>query len=447
MEVSRVKQFNVFMLGLCFMMVFTGFNTMGGIQTLIFDSAKDKNSGGYVEGFTGEGYWSLATIYMVFTAANWIAPPIVNILGPRLTMIVGATTYGLFIAQLLVLNTILLYAASALLGVGAAIIWTAQGNFLSLNSDDSTISRNSGIFWAMSISSGFIGNIFVYFQFQGKEDIDKDTRNLVGIVLLSVTAAGTVLMLVLRPTPWAETEGEPKKSPIQALKDSAKFLLTKDMMMLSVTFFYTGIQLNIWSAVYGTCIGFTHAFGEERKALTTINGIFVGVGEVLGGGIFGIFGNLTVKRGRDPIVILGFVLSMVAYFLAFLNLPNESPLRETEAWETAFIEPNKYLAIFTSFLLGFSDACFNTQIYSILGGSFKEDSVSAFAIFKFMQSAAASAAFWYSPFVQLYWQLLIAVILDVVGTVCFCSVEWRRNKEIEGGDNSCGVPEERKIEE
>ena len=53
-------------------------------------------------------------------------------------------------------------------------------------------------------------------------------RNLVGIVLLSVTAAGTVLMLVLRPTPWAETEGEPKKSPIQALKDSAKFLLTKE---------------------------------------------------------------------------------------------------------------------------------------------------------------------------------------------------------------------------
>ena len=108
-------------------------------------------------------------------------------------------------------------------------------------------------------------------------------------------------------------------------------------MMLSVTFFYTGIQLNIWSAVYGTCIGFTHAFGEERKALTTISGIFVGVGEVLGGLLFGIFGNLTVKRGRDPIVILGFVLSMVAYFLAFLNLPNESPLRETEAWETAFI--------------------------------------------------------------------------------------------------------------
>ena len=41
-------------------------------------------------------------------------------------MIVGAVAYGIFIAQLLILNDILLYVTSALLGVGAAIIWTAQ---------------------------------------------------------------------------------------------------------------------------------------------------------------------------------------------------------------------------------------------------------------------------------------------------------------------------------
>lgn len=55
----------------------------------------------------------------------------------------------LFIASFLWPQTWLLYSASAMIGVGAAAIWTGQGTYLTLNSDPGTISRNSGIFWAM----------------------------------------------------------------------------------------------------------------------------------------------------------------------------------------------------------------------------------------------------------------------------------------------------------
>ena len=41
------------------------------------------------------------------------------------------------------------YVVSILVGIGAAVIWTAQGVYLANNSDDVTISRNSGIFWAL----------------------------------------------------------------------------------------------------------------------------------------------------------------------------------------------------------------------------------------------------------------------------------------------------------
>jgi len=417
------------------MLVFTGFNTMGGIQQLIFKSKAD---------FTGDGYWSLAIIYMVFTLANWIAPSVLALLGPRITMIVGALTYAAFIAQLLILNAVLLYVMSAVLGVGAAIIWTAQGNFLSLNTDDTNISMYSGIFWAMSISSGLIGNVFVYTQFQGKDKIDDATRNTVGVVLLSVTCAGIVCMFFLRrPSPRNSDTGEAsqtRSSPTQALRESFRLFLTKDMLLLCITFFYTGINLNIWSAVYGTSIGFTKAF-PDRKGLATISGMLVSVGEIAGGLVFGILGKVFVRRGRDPIVVLGFVLSMTAYFLAFINLPNMSPIEETS--HKAYIESNQYLAIFTSFILGFSDACFNTQVFSILGGTFRQESASAFAIFKFVQSLAASIAFWYSSVLPLYWQLLIAVIFDVVGTISFCTVEWRRSKDqSKKEDNTCGLSPE-----
>lgn len=46
---------------------------------------------------------------------------------------------------------------------------------------------------------------------------------------------------------------------------------------------------------------------------------------------------------------------------------------------------SQYIAIFCSFLLGFGDSCFNTQIYNIIGQRYSENSAPAMALFKFMQ--------------------------------------------------------------
>ena len=77
---------------------------------------------------------------------------------------------------MLYLKNLLLYAASGILGIGAAIIWTAQGQFLTINSDSETMSRNSAIFWSLMQCSLIIGNTFIYFQFQDISEINADTR-------------------------------------------------------------------------------------------------------------------------------------------------------------------------------------------------------------------------------------------------------------------------------
>lgn len=164
--------------------------------------------------------------------------------------------------------------------------------------------------------------------------------------------------------------------------------------------------------------------------------------------MFGIFGQKTNKWGRDPIVMVGFVLHALAFFLIFINLPDAAPLGKTN--DKAFITTNAVLAIFCSFLLGFGDACFNTQIYSILGSVYADDSASAFAIFKFTQviiinlhpflkliifflcnsqSVAAAACFFYASHVGLFVQLGILIVLGIFGTVTFVMVEWAIKKE------------------
>ena len=104
MEVPKVKLFNVITLGVTFLLVFAAFNTIGNIQQLIFDSAMNSNAtkaDGYVEGFSGNSFTSLAIVYTVFTFFNWFAPSVISLIGPRFSMMAGALTYCLFIGQLL----------------------------------------------------------------------------------------------------------------------------------------------------------------------------------------------------------------------------------------------------------------------------------------------------------------------------------------------------------
>ncbi|KRT85162.1 membrane transporter, partial [Oryctes borbonicus] len=380
--------------------------------------------------FNGDGYTSLAIIYAVFAVLNWSAPSVISMIGPKFAMVFGAVTYVLFILSFLVPRTWLLYVASVVIGIGAPMIWTGQGNYLTLNSTPATISRNSGIFWAMLQASMFIGNLFVYIQFQGLDKIDKDTRSMVIWVLTSVAIAGTCVVLFLPKPKSDENTVKPtdNRGPVQALKDAGKLFLTKNMLLLSITFFYTGVELSFYSGVYSPSIGFTKQLGDASTQLVGLSGIFIGLGEVIGGATFGILGAKTVRWGRDPIIVGGFIVHVAAFFAIFLNLPNSAPFGNTT--EEAFITTNAYLAIFCSFLLGLGDACFNTQVYSILGDVFADDSASGFAIFKFTQSVAAAACFFYSSHIGLYIQLGILLGLAVFGTICFVLVEWsvKQNK-------------------
>ena len=127
------------------------------------------------------------------------------------------------------------------------------------------------------------------------------------------------------------------------------------MLLLVLTFAYTGLVLTFWSGVYGTCIGRTKLFGEDAKSLVGLHGIgkssaifitsscpiefimakltpsffaVVGVGEIVGGLAFGIFGQYLNKYiGRTPRVILGFVLHITAFIIALINLPFNSTIR------------------------------------------------------------------------------------------------------------------------
>ncbi|XP_006635161.1 UNC93-like protein MFSD11 [Lepisosteus oculatus] len=430
---------NIVILGFGFMFMFTAFQTCGNVEQTVI---KNFNS----SEFHGSGYTSMAIIYGVFSASNLIAPSVVAVVGPQLSMFVSGLVYSGYIAVFIYPLTWSFYMASVLVGIAAAVLWTAQGNLLTINSTEHTIGRNSGIFWALLQCSLFFGNLYIYFAWHGKVHISDKDRRTVFISLTVISLVGSFLFFLIRkPDPNAgvseasesllppdgvsDKSSEPSpqglcSQALEAFKKAMKLFCTKEMLLLSASIAYTGLELTFYSGVYGTCIGAMTRFGEDAKGLIGLSGIFIGVGEILGGSVFGML-NKSNRFGRNPVVLLGLFTHYLAFYLIFLNIASDAPIAPEEGTNLqAFLTPSKEVALLCSFLLGLGDSCFNTQLLSIVGFTFPEDSAPAFAVFKFVQSISAAVAFFYSNYLLLQWQLLIMVLAGFFGTLTFFMAEW-----------------------
>uniref|UniRef100_A0AAR2J100 UNC93-like protein MFSD11 n=1 Tax=Pygocentrus nattereri TaxID=42514 RepID=A0AAR2J100_PYGNA len=399
------RTYNVVILGIGFLFIFTAFTTCGNIEQTVVKSLHNAT-------FSGSGYHSLGIIYGIFSFANLLAPTAVAVIGPRFTMFFSGILYSGYIAVFISPSSWSFYLTSVLIGFGAALLWTAQGHFLVENSDASTINRNTGMFWALLQCSMLFGNLYVYLDWKGKTEISADIFATVKICRFYNSCYFDRLCLFFLVIP---------------LETILHLFGTKTILLLSFCMAYSGLELCFYSGVYGTCIGATTQFGDTSKALIGISGIVVGFGEIVGGGLFG----LVLKNNRfrrTSVVFLGMVVHFVAFYLIFLNIPDDAPVVfKTSIQHKPYLSPSVSIALLCSFLLGLGDSCFNTQLYSILGRVYSEQSAPAFAIFKFVQSVFAAVAFFYSGYLLLTWQLLIMVILGFTGTLCFFVVERMQN--------------------
>ncbi|XP_009994860.1 PREDICTED: UNC93-like protein MFSD11 isoform X2 [Chaetura pelagica] len=384
MSPETKKLFNILLLGVSFMFIFTAFQTCGNIAQTVITNLNSTD-------FHGSGYTSMSIIYGVFSASNLVSPSVVAIVGPQLSMVVSGIFYSLYIAVFIQPATWTFYTASVFIGIAAA------------ESDRRTV------FIALTVIS-LVGTV-LFFLIRKQEDTkapgEEDSVNeILGDSSMNKSAQGKMTRAVA------------------AFKKSIKLSFTKEILLLSVTTAYTGLELTFFSGVYGTCIGAVNRFGSEEKSLIGLSGIFIGVGEILGGGLFGLLSKNN-HFGRNPVVMLGIIVHFIAFYLIFFNMPSDAPIAPMEGTDdVAYMIPSKEVAIFCSFLLGLGDSCFNTQLLSILGFLYSEDSAPAFAIFKFVQSICAAVAYFYSNYFLLQWQLLIMVVVGFFGTITFFTVEW-----------------------
>ena len=359
---------------------------------------------------------------------EWEEILIIKPLHSRLSMVAGGVGYTLYAAQLLYLSDLTLYTAAALNGLGASLLWTGQGNFLSINSSQETAARDAGIFWSLYQLSGVLGNIAVYFLFLGSSIISTEVRMKAAGTFTCLCVAGLVVALGLRPTPWHQPKSSVRSNPVRSLLSCLRLLGTKDILLLSSTFLYSGLQISYWAGVLPSAISFSEVLGAERKSLMGLSCVLVSVGSLAGGLLLISFQEKVSRWGRAPVVGLGLLSHLAAFTLSLVFLPHLSPLGDTHT--SPLFHPTTLTTLSTAGLMGLGDAAFNTQIISLLSTSYKEKSCEAFALMKLIQSIGVSAGFAMSTKLGLYWQLLVLGLSMTLATACFLVVEIKTKNKL-----------------
>lgn len=73
------------------------------------------------------GNESLGVLYIVVCLTVFLAPVVVDRLGARPTMVLGAACFCVYLASLIHVQRLVVLAAAVVIGFGAAILWVAFG--------------------------------------------------------------------------------------------------------------------------------------------------------------------------------------------------------------------------------------------------------------------------------------------------------------------------------
>ena len=233
------------------------------------------------------GFESLVVIYVFYCLCIPIAPVFCARANDRHIMVLGALSYSLFTASLIsgIRSAILL--ASAVLGFGAALLWVAQGSFLTACSSEENRGRYAGIFWSgfqISAIAGPLASYAILAHFRK----DKSKGNLVMYVTFAISGCvATLLLCALRPigrsVGKSSTEPSPTTSKSQLRPRFSRELIEstkriwkiglhdRDMRLLLVGCAWTGLEVAFSNGEFFKLVG-------DGKDESVISLVFIAFG-------------------------------------------------------------------------------------------------------------------------------------------------------------------------
>ena len=335
----------------------------------MFNALSGMGGGGQVDHTASNN--SLTALYTTFAIFGVLGGGIYNILGPYLTLVTGCSTYVLYAGSFLYYNhykhQAFAIVSGALLGVGAGLIWAAQGAIMTSYPPSNRKGTYISIFWSIFNMGGVIGGLIPFIlNYHRSEAASVNDGTYIGFMCFM--SLGTVLSLAILPASKVVRDDGTKCSNIlysnvstECLEILKLFLNWKMLLMVpaawSSNFFYTYQFNNVNGAL----------FNLRTRGL---NNVFYWGAQMLGSVGIGYIMDFSFKsRRKRGIVGIGVVafLGSAIWAGGLVNqlryssndLPEKLDFKESGS---RFAGP---FVLYFSF--GLLDAVFQSMVYWVIG--------------------------------------------------------------------------------
>jgi MFS family permease len=159
-------------------------------------------------------------LYACFAVTGFFAGGIYNLLGPRLTIATGGCTYVLYVGAFLskshVTSNSFIILAGALLGVGAALLWTAQGALMMSYPNENEKGRYIAVFWTIFNLGGVVGGLIPFALNYHADETKSAVNDATYVSFMVVMAFGALLGFALvTPEKVRAASGQPAEKPVE----------------------------------------------------------------------------------------------------------------------------------------------------------------------------------------------------------------------------------------
>ncbi|ELR11219.1 transporter, major facilitator subfamily protein [Acanthamoeba castellanii str. Neff] len=389
------------------------------------------------------GYWCLASLYGTMCVSSlFLASPVAKALRERKALVLGAAAYVVFVAANLYPDWVTLIPASAVLGMGAGILWTAAGSYITAAGANyaeakgkppkSEMGLFNGIFAAARTWASVMGNVVasLIFIFGDRLGGEAKATKVLFYLFTAVGIAGVLVMLLLGDEKTfaaaavvveekkseddtdddAKAKAKTKRKSEDDLGEEKKVVFNMELVgkkardlvalhrdprlfLLIPLFFYSGYEQAFATG------DFAKEVVKKHLDLSSIGFVFAWYCLVMTL-CSALLGRLSDTVGRRLFLAVGVACHVPFYLFFGLLWPSE--------WVPEEVISQHPLSVYAAItLLSVGDSCFTTLPPILMSVFFTDNTEPAFANHKFYQSLGSVFGFILGPLITFPLKILL----------------------------------------